>query len=56
MQLDKPKTEDELLALKVLKHGELPNDRVLEERMRAAAANKVKINGVMKRPGDTYNP
>ena len=56
MQIEKPQTEDELLTLRVVSVGALPNDRELEERSRKAAAGKEKINGVMKRPGQTYNP
>lgn len=56
MQIDKPQTEDELLTLRVVKQGKMPNDRELEERMRAAAHGKEKVNGVVRRPGDSYNP
>lgn len=53
---EQPKTEDEMLGLRVVKHGAMVNDRELEERMRKAAEGKEKINGVMRRPDETYRP
>lgn len=51
-----PETEDQLLSLRVVKIGSLPNDRELEERSRKAAEGKEKINGVMRRPDEQYRP
>lgn len=51
-----PKTEDETLVLKVVKPAAMPNDRELTQRMEDAARGKIKENGIMRHPHDTYRP